>query len=48
MSRLISISTKFDEYEPEQQEKHKLIRDMKIDISIMNEKIEKLEEIVDK
>ena len=48
MNRLISISAKFDEYEPEQQEKHKLIRDMNIDTSIMNEKTEKLEEIVDK
>ena len=48
MNRLISIGAKFDEYDPEQQEKHKLIRDMKIDISIMNEKIEKLEEIVGK
>ena len=48
MNRLISISAKFDEDEPEQQEKHKLIRDMKIDTSIMNEKIEKSDEIVDK
>ena len=43
------ISAKFNEYEHEQQEKDKLIiSDMKTDMLIMNEKMEKLEEIVDR
>ena len=43
------ISAKFNEYEHEGQEKDKLIiSDMKTDMLIMNEKMEKLEEIVDR
>lgn len=43
------ISAKFNEYEHERQEKDKLIiSDMKTDMLIMNEKMEKLEEIVDR
>ena len=47
MNQLISSAPKFDKYEPKQQEKDKVISDMKTDMSTMNEKIEKLEEIVD-
>lgn len=43
------ISAEFDEYEHERQEKDKfMISNMKTDMLIMNEKMEKLEEIVDR
>ena len=40
------ISSKFEEYEHERQEKVQLTSYMKTDLSIMNERIEKLEVIV--
>ena len=42
------INHKFDEYEREQQEKEKIIDSIKSDMVSMNEKIEKLEWIVDR
>ena len=42
------MTTKFEEYEREQQEKEKIIDSMKSDMVNMNEKIEKLERIVDR
>ena len=42
------ISAKFDEYEPERQEKDKLISDVKTDMSIMKENIENFGEKADK
>ena len=41
------MTNKFEEYEQEQQEKDKIIDSMKSDMVNMNEKIEKLERIVD-
>ena len=41
-------TNKFDEYERERQEKDKIIDSMKSDMVNMNEKIEKLERIVDR
>ena len=42
------MTNKFDEYERERQEKDKIIDSMKSDMVNMNEKIEKVEMIVDR
>ena len=42
------MTNEFEEYEPERQEKDKIIDSMKSDMVNMNEKIEKLERTVDR